>query len=471
MNHAATANTMRGETDGRGSIADNGTEVVQGEGPTGRGLAGAVGPSGGRYGRAMSRAERHRVMRLNLNDFPGSPYAAELRRPAVRLRFDNPLENEYAATHLLRVRVRVRAWMSLAALLSLLFTVDAIRRFGLSMPIGVLHLCVLDPLVTVLVWLSWSRYYERQYLSAARVGVPLLAVLIALFSALKLSHGETEQLAGLAAGVGAFFFFTGLLYRQALPTGAAILVTFAATAVVTGLPESSLFRSMAVLGLATIMSAIVCRDAEQSSRREFLEGTLIADLAAHDGLTGLMNRRAFDEHLRRVWQHGLRDQRAIAILMVDIDHFKGFNDRFGHQAGDAVLRSVADVIKGFARRPLDLAARYGGEEFALILYDLAPEHVTDIAERLRQSVQHLKVHADPSAVPFDETVTVSVGIGVAEPSIGRTPDGAVQLADEALYEAKRLGRNRVVVKGIDAYRQLRTGDFATPRAHRRRRPG
>jgi len=197
---------------------------------------------------------------------------------------------------------------------------------------------------------------------------------------------------------------------------------------------------------------------EQSHRRNFLEDALIGELVARDGLSGLMNRRAFDEHLLRVWQHALRDQRSIAVFMIDIDHFKRYNDTFGHQAGDVALRCVADVIQGFARRPLDIAARYGGEEFAMVLYDLAVPHIQNIADRLREAVQNLALNRE-AGESAGATVTVSVGVGLVSPTIGRTPQGALQLADEALYEAKRAGRNRVVMKGMEVYKLLVTGAF------------
>jgi len=222
------------------------------------------------------------------------------------------------------------------------------------------------------------------------------------------------------------------------------------------------------MSLSTGVAAVVYRDVELAYRRNFLENALINELVARDGLTGLMNRRAFDEHLLRVWQHALRDQRVIAVLMIDIDHFKRCNDRWGHQAGDAALRGVGRVIEGFARRPLDLAARFGGEEFAVILFDLALTHVQDIAERLRASVEKLRVA--PGTEPATEPdITVSIGVGLAVPVIGRSPQGIIQLADEALYEAKNMGRNRVVVKGTEAYLLLRTGAFTASSDSRQQR--
>ena len=120
-----------------------------------------------------------------------------------------------------------------------------------------------------------------------------------------------------------------------------------------------------MLVITAIVSAIVHRDMEVSHRHNFLETALIRTMASRDGLTGLMNRRALDDHLRRIWQQGLRDKRQVALLLIDIDHFKAFNDSYGHQARDSALREVAHVIDSSARRPFDLAARYGGEEFAV----------------------------------------------------------------------------------------------------------
>jgi diguanylate cyclase (GGDEF)-like protein len=142
--------------------------------------------------------------------------------------------------------------------------------------------------------------------------------------------------------------------------------------------------------------------------------------------------------------------------MIDIDHFNEYNDQWGHQAGDHVLRSVSKVIQGFARRPLDVAARYGGEEFAVILYDLGFSHAQYLAERLRESVQSL---ARESEIWTGPEITVSVGVGFAVPSVSRNPEGIVQLADEALFAAKAAGRNCIIAKGAEAYVFMDTGSF------------
>jgi len=406
--------------------------------------------------------------RLNLDDFPDSAHAYELRQGVERLRFAAPLEAEYTAVHLQRVHLRVRIWFSMTALFAALLSADRLLRVGPWGLVSVAHWALLLPGTIALAWLVWSALYERYFLSSARLLIAACGTLIAVFIALAVGEGRTELMAPMAVNLVAVFFFSGLMFRQAILTAAVMIMGFLLAALAVGLPQPMLIESLVIMSLSAGVAAVVYRDVELAYRRNFLENALINELVARDALTGLMNRRAFDEHLLRVWQHALRDQRVIAVLMIDIDHFKRCNDRWGHQAGDAALRGVGRVIEGFARRPLDLAARFGGEEFAVILFDLALPHVQDIAERLRASVEKLRVApaTDPAAPP---DVTVSIGVGLAVPVIGRSPQGIIQLADEALYEAKNIGRNRVVVKGVEAYLLLRTGAFTAPSDSRQQR--
>ncbi len=402
-----------------------------------------------------------------MEDLPKSPYAFELGRGVTDLCFAEPLETKYRIEHLRWARLRVRAWFTWATVLTTVFSYLQAQRSGLGSPLSVAQL-IHVPCTLTLVWLAWSRHYERHYLRVARILMPILNGLIATFIAFSLSgrHGAGGNLAGEVLNLVAVFFFTGLLFRQAVLVAIVTILSFVCAAVLIGLPLELILESLGNMTVTSILGAIVCRDTERAHRRNFLEAGLIGEVVARDGLTGLMNRRAFDDHLARVWQHALRDQRSMAVLMIDLDHFKEYNDRFGHQAGDEALRRVAEVLQQFTRRPLDLAARYGGEEFAAILYDLALPHVQDTAQRLCETVQNLKVRAEPLR-PIEEVgnpdVTVSVGVAFVIPMLGRTPAGAVQLADESLYEAKEAGRNRVVVKGTDAYQGLDTGAFKSPR--------
>jgi diguanylate cyclase (GGDEF)-like protein len=179
------------------------------------------------------------------------------------------------------------------------------------------------------------------------------------------------------------------------------------------------------------------RDMTDQKRAE----TALKTLATKDGLTGLANRRSFDQALQTEWLRAQRVRRPLALLFADVDHFKLFNDRHGHQSGDECLRAVAAIADANAFRPTDLAARYGGEEFALILPETDCIGACDVAERLRKSVMDLKIaHGAPKAGAH---VTLSVGVATIIPGADMEPEFLLAQADQALYAAKRLGRNRV----------------------------
>jgi diguanylate cyclase (GGDEF)-like protein len=254
------------------------------------------------------------------------------------------------------------------------------------------------------------------------------------------------------------FFFLGLSLRTALVSVALTFGAFTATALFLELPPSTLLRACSFMLVTAVACFIAARELERSSRRSFLEGRLIAELAENDALTGTKNRRVFDEHLTRLWDQAVNDRRSFAIILADVDHFKPYNDRYGHQAGDRTLRRVAQTLQTFVCRPLDVLARYGGEEFVAILYDIDGSQATDIADRMRRAVSELGIEHRGSRTA--RAVTISIGVAVVNPSGKRKVRGAVQLADEALYKAKVGGRNRVEVVGEEEYGALVTGIFS-----------
>ena len=177
------------------------------------------------------------------------------------------------------------------------------------------------------------------------------------------------------------------------------------------------------------------------------QADLLRALSFIDGLTGIANRRRFDEALLREWRRCARSHLPLSLVMLDVDHFKAYNDHYGHQAGDECLRAVAALLDEQMKRPGDLAARYGGEEFICLLPETDVDGATRVAERLRQAVAG---HRLPHALsPVGGHVTISLGVSSAMPLGEAPPDGLTQLADRLLYEAKRSGRNRVCSGGID----------------------
>lgn len=178
--------------------------------------------------------------------------------------------------------------------------------------------------------------------------------------------------------------------------------------------------------------------------RKLLEEKLSA-LAMTDGLTGLANRRAFDEALEREWNRTLREGTQISLLLLDIDHFKRFNDLYGHQVGDDCLRAVAQAAAG-AVRSSDIVARYGGEEIAIILPQVDASGAVETAEKVRETIEGLRLtHAENTEGKGQ--VTVSIGAATALARCGgtmRMPESLLLTADTALYKAKHTGRNCVI---------------------------
>jgi diguanylate cyclase (GGDEF)-like protein/PAS domain S-box-containing protein len=172
----------------------------------------------------------------------------------------------------------------------------------------------------------------------------------------------------------------------------------------------------------------------------------LAALATSDGLTGLANRRHFDERLQEEWARAKRDGTPLSLLLIDVDHFKKFNDQYGHQAGDACLRSLARVLADQAQRPADLAARYGGEEFVLLLPNTDAEGCEQVGQKVREALREFgMLHA---LNPPSKRVTVSLGGATNLPASGSAEcTSLIEAADRALYTAKDSGRDRLVMSG------------------------
>jgi diguanylate cyclase (GGDEF)-like protein len=185
-----------------------------------------------------------------------------------------------------------------------------------------------------------------------------------------------------------------------------------------------------------------------SLRRKALIGELgsvnerLLRLSRVDALTGLYNRRHMDEYVQQVWQRALHDGDDLAIIMLDVDHFKRYNDRYGHPQGDQCLMRVAEALTASLRRPGDLVARFGGEEFIAILPQADMTVALKAAERVRAAVQAQAMRHEASTTA--PVVTVSLGVSSVKVEAGRSVAGLIAAADEALYHAKSQGRNQVV---------------------------
>jgi diguanylate cyclase (GGDEF)-like protein len=387
---------------------------------------------------------------------PDSRYAAELDKRAAEVRFAPDLEAEYDEFFLSERRAQLRWFNGMLFGLILWLLLLSLRPDPTHDNLQRLRLIVIMLGCASLTWAAFSRAYQEIYLGVARWA----ALPIAIFGAFEVAHrvaaGQGEALAWLVAyGIG-LFFMLGLRFGAALQASLVLIASFAAALMLNGQTPAQTAHAASIVALILGVVALAFFQQALRVRKAFLERGLIADLAARDGLTGLKNRRAFDEHLIRSWQQALRDRKTISVMFIDVDAFKKYNDRYGHKAGDIALQRIAGVVHSVAKRALDLAARYGGEELAVILYDVPREAALPLAEAMRNAVMNLGIeHLD--GTPLD-VVTISIGVGIVRPTLARSPDGAVQLADEALYAAKRNGRNRVEMFESE-YDALSTGTF------------
>ncbi len=263
--------------------------------------------------------------------------------------------------------------------------------------------------------------------------------------------------------LSAYMLF-GMMQAQATITATAIVVAYGLTGWVAGLNSGQRLFDLAMTSLALVLGFFFYYSFSRTQRLNWFRNMMLTDSVHRDALTNIGNRRMFDAHIERLWSQAIRTRAPIALLLVDLDHFKAFNDHAGHQAGDHCLARVAGAIAQSARRPLDIAARYGGEEFVVLLFDVKRDRVEELCRELHTNLAALQLpHPASSVGPH---VTVSIGAACVEPQTGRNHDGLIQLADEALYAAKEGGRNRTVVMDRE-YATLKTGAFRVPRKRAR----
>jgi diguanylate cyclase (GGDEF)-like protein len=392
----------------------------------------------------------------------GSAAAGQLRAGFPWLRFEHDLEREfrreYFASRLGQIRFNLWLALLLVVAFGLLYTLVIPLREHFAL--YAVQFGLVLPLVVGGIVITHLKEGRRLYPRIAPMLAPIGGLAIIAIELKAAQDGVLVVFASLLLTSVCTYFLLGLLFYEAIRTNIILWAAYLAFGIVGGLPESVVIYNSIVLLLANLVGASVAYSVEMGVRQHFLERRMLAETAARDGLTGIYNRRRFDEHLETVWQAAQRDSLALALLLVDIDCFKRFNDHHGHQAGDECLRAVAAALAHSARRPLDFVARYGGEEFAVVLFDPSRPYLHEIANRIHTNVAALGIpHGDSTVAP---TVTVSVGIAYVAPTPQRSTQGFVQLADEALYEAKAEGRNRSVFSEA-AYDLLETGSFRASR--------
>ena len=316
--------------------------------------------------------------------------------------------------------------------------------------------------VTAILGIAFTRAFLETRHHTPRLDVALRGLLVLSLVTIPLTAPPTVAVSLEAVGLftllgpplllaaGVLCWRRGVAPARTYVLGQALLMIGLTSEVLVGLAPESVpawtadgvyFGALAMV--LVFAHALAERHRESLTARERLEAERHAaeQAALRDGLTGVANRRHLDGELAREWSRAARERDAVSFVLADVDFFKPYNDGYGHLAGDACLRRVAEALAGAITRPCDLVARYGGEEFAAVLPGIDAPGAHHVAERMRAAVAALAIpHAGSRAA---DHVTVSIGVATEAPDEDGDPKELVEAADRALYDAKEAGRNQV----------------------------
>lgn len=387
-------------------------------------------------------------------------------RPHLFLHFRPELEQRYCQ---LQNQHAARSFRYRAATIFLLYVVLATGIAGMLPSDQVQAWLSIDGWVAVIIVIAGALAHVREFdhWFGWYVGIgSALAVALSLVAAtfIKGTHSDILLHVAIMYAVVIVYGFTGLrFYAVSLAGWSGGVLGIVVSQRLQGVVDWELllrtYSGPSLLGMCLAYASdyrsrinfLQACALEHAQRQMEQKNQQLQALNRVDGLTGLSNRRHLDEVLREEWNRAMRQQQPLALLMIDVDHFKSYNDTLGHPAGDLCLRQVADQIGRLARRSGDLAARYGGEEFVLLYPATNPSQAVRLARELLSNMDETAI-AHPES-PLSAYITLSIGIAVIVPQYSMPLDMLLDQADHALYEAKLNGRNRSVLFGVGEMRQ------------------
>ncbi|MBB5018527.1 diguanylate cyclase (GGDEF)-like protein [Chitinivorax tropicus] len=396
---------------------------------------------------------------------------ATLHGKFTHLRFAPPLEAHYLTD---TAPARSRRYVLLGLIAAVLFNIfnftDQLMLPDVYQLAWMIRLTVVTPLMLVMLALGRLGKLDP-YLDAMAMTLGLLCCISLVFIMNMSSHANAIH---YVKGLMLTFMYVSIVVRMHFwyTLASAILIMAAAGPTIMSLAGSAIelkINSLVELTATMVISLMANYQMEFEARREYLrnlretlrtsalaaENAALSKIATLDALTGLASRRQFDTQLQLIWQQAEQLNRPMSLIFIDVDHFKRFNDHYGHPEGDRCLMQIGEVIRSSLQRHTDLAARYGGEEFVVLLKECAPEDALIVARRIRQAMQNRAIpHADS---PTAQIVTLSLGIAGGMPSEFNTAATLIEAADDALYQAKSHGRNRVVTFNKAHLKQNITG--------------
>lgn len=375
-------------------------------------------------------------------------YNRQLKHGFSQLRFSEPLEREFRtffARHNV-VRQRGAIIVGIILLLALLpldmryLQEDALKYYLFS------RIWVTIPLLVLALVLTFRQALRRYFSLFSQIIITIIGVTTSGVVVYCNRLGQPLPYEGIMLIVMVAFFLGGLYFRQALFCAIAIAVSYAVLSEAL-LPRALInYHNYFFLCATLLVGAVSAYTLEYQIRIGFLQRGALRNLAKTDPLTGLYNRGAINQKLNHLVYYAFREKKPITLLLIDVDHFKNFNDFYGHLQGDHCLQRVAEALSACCKRPLDFAGRYGGEEFVVMWFDAQPTEVEAFARRVKEAIEQMAIRHDASGTHTH--VTVSGGMVTGIPASQLQTDKILHQADQCLYRAKESGRNRIVIQDL-----------------------
>jgi diguanylate cyclase (GGDEF)-like protein len=369
--------------------------------------------------------------------FDGLRFEAELERDYLR-----HMRADQRTSSLVCLVTALGIWLVFIGLdLTRLDTFDTLGSGDRSVELAIgLRLATLAVILRLL-WILRRKEPVQPYHLPTMLALALIGVTCAFIANMYKLRGLPQADIAQLVIIAAVFLPVGLTFGQSLAV-ALLIAVFTTVLGFVMLEPAQLMehgRLSILLFFAVFVSAVGAWLRERAQRDQFLLRRLLHNRAMSDPLTGIANRRGFEEHAAAALSQARRDRVPVTFALLDVDHFKRYNDRYGHQAGDIALARIASAIDGALRRSMDLVGRLGGEEFGLLLYDTAPDQAQERLERVANAIAELRI--EHAASPTARQITVSMGAVAFDGA-----ESAAELyrrADAALYAGKASGRNRV----------------------------
>lgn len=376
----------------------------------------------------------------------------EVTRWSARL-VDDQCERDYRLSRFADDRRRLQFvlfFVGVTTILNLAGDLYAVRSSGIDLGWGLvpqisLAIAIMIALPLAFLVKSW-RSLERLAIALAVTGSTAALALLNLHPRLGAIWPT------LMVGILIIIYFClplRLTTMVVLATGYTLIAPLTWTISVAPVPPpDDIYRTVLRVVLANVLGFSVANTLQRSQRIQFAQNQLLQHLLSTDSLTGIFNRRHFDQALHDEWRRCARARVPLSLLMIDVDYFKDYNDRLGHLQGDDCLRRIAVLFTQVGRRGGDLVARYGGEEFVCLLPNTGADGALSVAERLQAIINHARIPHPAS--PVGPCLTISIGVASAYPP-AESPEALVDLADRLLYATKKQGRKGIMSGQLGAF--------------------